>query len=113
MVDVDLEAGLRSLRQSLGRIKALLAWEQLKQGEAKPGLPPAFQITDSIDADLKNEYSFFLFTAVEMHGLLNDSTALKISEEKRQYFKKQLLRLENQLRSLNLPVRFCSAKGAT
>jgi hypothetical protein len=106
MVDADLEVGLRSLRQSLRRIKALLAWQDLKQAEAKPGLPPAFRITDSIDADLKNEYSFFLFTAVEMRGLLSDSTALNVSEEKREHFKKQLLRIDNQLRSLDIPARF-------
>ena len=106
MVQADLDAGLKSLRQGLRRINSLLAWQQLKQAEARPGLPPAFQIADSIDVDLKNEYSFFLFTAVEMHWLLNDPTALDISEEKRQYLRKQLLRLENQLHSLDIPARF-------
>jgi hypothetical protein len=40
MGDVDLEAGLRSLQESLRQIKTLLAWQQLKQAEAKPGQPP-------------------------------------------------------------------------
>lgn len=106
MAEMDLEAGLTSLRQSLKQIKALLAWEQLKQDETNPRQPPTFQINDPIDTDLKHEYSFFLFTSVEMHGILDDSTALNISEEKREHFKKQLLKLVNQLRSLDIPAGF-------
>jgi len=48
MAEVDLEAGLRSLRRSLRQIRALLAWEELKQSEAKPDQPTAFQINDPI-----------------------------------------------------------------
>ncbi len=62
MTEMDLQAGLRSLRTSLRQIKSLMAWEQLKQAEAKPGEPPTFQAYDPTETDLKNEYSFFLST---------------------------------------------------
>lgn len=106
MEEVNLSAGLRSLRQSLRQIKALLAWEDLKQAEAKSSSLSAFRSTDSIEADLRNEYSYFLFTSVQIHELLNDCTALAIPEEKRQFLKRQLLNLDKQLRSLDLPARF-------
>ena len=105
MAEADLEAGLKSLRESLRQIRALLAWEQLKQSEALPDQPPAFQIHDSVETDLRNEYSFFLFTSVQMHTILNDST-IGIHKAKRQRTKEQLVKIEQQLYGLNLPQRF-------
>jgi hypothetical protein len=95
MEEADLEAGLRSLRKSLRQIKALLAWEQLKQAEAKPGQPPTFTLTDSIETDLRNEYSFFLFTSVQIHDILNRST-VDIAKAKCQHIKKELAKIESQ-----------------
>ena len=105
MAEADLEAGLKSLRESLRQIRALLAWEQLKQSEAHLDQPPAFQIHDSVETDLRNEYSFFLFTSVQMHTILNDST-IGIPKAKRQRTKEQLVKIEQQLYGLNLPQRF-------
>ena len=104
MAEADLEAGLRSLQKSLRQIKSLLAWEQLKQAEARPHQSPAFQIHDSAETDLRNEYSVFLFTSLQIHSILNDSTA-KISPTKRQRIKEQLSKIERQLFGLNLPKR--------
>jgi len=106
MAEADLEAGLKSLRESLRQIRALLAWEQLKQSEAHPDQPPAFQIHDSVDTDLRNEYSFFLFTSVQMHTILNDST-IGIPKANGQHIKKELAKIESQLYSLNLPQMSC------
>jgi hypothetical protein len=106
MTKVDLEAGLNSLRKSLRQMKALLAWEQLKQAEAKPHQPPAFQINDPIEADLKSEYSFFLSTSVRIHSILNDDS-FTMQETEHQNIKKQLAKIEQQVYSLNLHQRFC------
>ncbi|MHC4792442.1 MAG: hypothetical protein ACYS8Y_13620, partial [Planctomycetota bacterium] len=95
-----MKAGLRSLRDSLRQIRALLAWEQLKQSEARPDQPPTFTLTDSIETDLRNEYSFFLFTSVQMHAILNGSTA-DIAKAKCEHIKKELAKIESQLYSLN------------
>jgi hypothetical protein len=107
MAEVDLQAGLRSLRDSLRQIKSLLAWEHLKQAEVKPSHPTAFQISDPIQADLRNEYSFFLSTSLQMHSILNDSS-FAVSEADRQNIKRQLAKIEQQVYSLNLHQRFCT-----
>jgi len=105
MADVDLEAGLRSLRQSLRQIRSLLAWEQLKQSEARPNWQFSFQIYDPIETDLRNEYSFFLSISVQMHSILNDSS-LNIKEPELHSIKEKLMKIEQQVQGLNLHQRF-------
>jgi hypothetical protein len=107
MAEPDLEAGLRSLRKSFQQIKALLAWQQLKQAETNPDQPPGFRTADSVETDLRNEYSFFSATALQIHGVLND-TSLTIPEAKRQSIRSQLARIEQQLYSLNLNQKLCT-----
>jgi DNA-binding transcriptional MerR regulator len=107
MAEPDFEAGLRSLRESLRQIKALLDWQQLQETESRPYEPPGFKITDSVETDLRNEYSFFLSTALQIHSILND-TSLTIPEEKRQNIKSQLAKIEQQLYSLNLNQKLCT-----
>ena len=104
MVEADLEAGLRSLRKSLEQVKALLAWEQLKQSEARPGYSPILAFDSALETDLRNEYSFFLFTSVQMHSILNSSAA-GISKVKFQRIKQELAKIERQLYSLDLQRR--------
>jgi hypothetical protein len=104
MAEMNLEAALRSLRKSLEQIKALLAWEQLKQSEARPGHSPMLAFDNSIETDLRNEYSFFLSTSVQMHSILNSGTA-GISRVKLQRIKQELARIERQLFSLDLQQR--------
>ncbi len=105
MVDIDLEAGLKKLKQSLRQIKALLAWEELKRSEAMPNQPPAFTLNGSIETDLRNEYSSFLSTSVRVHSILNDNT-IKVTKAKRQKIKVKLTKIERQFNSLNLQQRF-------
>ena len=101
----DLSAGLRSLRESLRQIKALLAWEELKQSEARPDQPLALILNDPIETDLRNEYSFFLSTSVQMHRFLDDSSGSAPAAE-RQKVQRQLVKIEQQLQGLNLHRRF-------
>ena len=105
MEELDLDKVLRNLRDSLQEMKALLAWEQLKQSEVRPGQPPAFTIYDPTETDLKNEYSFFLSTLVQMHSNLKDHS-LNISETKYQDINRQLTKIEQQFNSLNLHQRY-------
>ena len=109
MVEADLKAGLRSLRESLRQIKALLAWEQLKQSEAQPGQPPGFQITDFTETDLENEYSFFLSTSLQIRSLLSDRS-IPLLPAARQSIEKQLVKIEQQAYGLNLRQRFCECR---
>ena len=105
MDEADLKAGLRSLRKSLRQIKALVAWEQLKQAEARPGQPPGFRITDPIETDLKNEYSFFLSVSVQMRGILIDDSSTT-QEKEQESIKRQLSKIEQEVSDLNLNEHF-------
>jgi hypothetical protein len=105
MAEPDLRAGLQSLRESLRQMKALFAWKQLKESEAKPGQPPAFTLCDPTETDLRNEYSFFVSTAVQMHSILNEDS-VPLCESARQSIKRQLARIEHQAYGLNLHQRF-------
>ena len=104
MEGVDLEAGLRSLRQSLKNIRSLLAWEQLRQSETRSNRQFSFQIYDPVETDLRNENSYFLSTSVQMHSILNDNTIkVKVDSDS---IKKQLMKIEQQMHCLNLHQRF-------
>lgn len=107
MAEPDFEAELMSLRNSLRQIKELLAWQQLQEAELRPHEPPGFRITDSVETDLRNEYSFFLATALQIHGVLN-GTSFIMPEEKRQSIRSQLARIEQQLYSLKLNQKLCA-----
>lgn len=99
---------MRSLGQSLERLRDLLAWDQLKQSEARPNQPPAFQLYDPTATDLRNEYSSFLSTAVQMHTLLNRRSR-SMTPSMRTRMKKRLAKLEQQVHQLNLdrrPLRY-------
>ena len=104
MEGVDLEAGLRSLRQSLKQIRSLLAWEQLRQSETRPDRQFSFQIYDPFETDLRNEYSYFLSLSFQIHSILNDNTInVKIDRDS---IKRQLMKIEQQVQDLNLQQRF-------
>jgi hypothetical protein len=106
MAEPNFEAGLRSLRQSLRQIEALSAWQQLKQAETRPDQPPGFRMADPVETDLRNECSFFLATAMQIRSILNDGS-YAIAEQRRQSFKIQLAKIEQQLCRLNLNGRLC------
>jgi len=98
MEQCDIAKGLRSLSESLRRLRALLAWAELERSERKPHTPPSFRIESHVTDDLKNEYGFFIKTAVDIHDVLNG-----ISKKNREPLKRRLIRLETQLHRLDLP----------
>ena len=104
MEDIDLHAGLRSLNESLRRMKGLLAWGQLKQSEARRGQPPSFQIHDPTETDLRNEYSHFLSTSIQIRNALREHRA-SISEPAREMLRKKLAMLAQEAHQLNLHQR--------
>jgi len=101
MEHTDLQVGLRDLSESLRRMRALLAWSQLKQQEARPGEPPSFQIYDPTATDLGNEYSLFLSTSIQIRNALREHRA-SISEPAREMLRKKLAMLEQEAHQLNV-----------
>ena len=110
MVEPDLEESLQRLRQSLARIKALVAWEQLKHGEAGPNRIAPFQMQDPTHEDLRNEYAFLLAAIMNTHSIINDHSS-SIAQTVRTDFRCQLAEIERQLRGLQLYRRFGGPGG--
>ena len=104
MESVDLQAGLRSLNKSLRQMKTLLAWKQLKESETRPGQPPSFQIYDPTATDLRNEYSHFLSTSIQIHGALPEHSGA-VPAPVRETLQRKLAELEQEARQLNLHQR--------
>jgi len=103
MTELDVDRRLRNLRESFGRIKALLAWERLKRREDSVSRPWAFPMPDSTPEELKNEYSFFLAMLLNTYAVLDDSS---IPQALRQDVKRQLAVLDWQVHVLHLDRRF-------
>jgi hypothetical protein len=104
MTELDVKRKLQTLHESLGRIKALLAWERLKRREDSVSRPWAFQIHDATAQELKDEYSFFLALALNTYAVLNHSSFLP--PDVRKNAGRQLADLEWQLHLLHLERRF-------
>ena len=96
--------GLESLSESLQKIKALLAWAELKRSETRHDPPPSFRLDDHLSTELRNEYGFFIKTAMDIHEFLNSKSMRHVSKGKRQLWRRELMQLETELRQLDLPV---------
>ena len=90
-----LEIELGKLEQSLGRIKAHLAWRELKVSEVPIGDPPSFQFSDSTDMDINVEKGYFFKKAVEITDILNEKAG-GASEN----IRKRVMSLEAELRHI-------------
>ena len=100
----NINEKLQRLRQSLGRIKALLAWQQLKGWEANPSRLDSFEMDDRTAQELKDERAFFLAALVTTHAVLEDRSSF-ISPPARQDIEMQLADLDCQLYDLHLEGR--------
>ena len=106
MEEVNIEAKCKELRNTLEEIKGLLAWEQLKHSEVKPGQPPGFVLADPVDQDIKNQYSRFLAIRVQIGNFLNNPNASSKAAAKIGILQRRLTRTESEFRNLNLHERF-------
>jgi hypothetical protein len=103
--DVDPENLLYSLQKSLAKIKALLAWLQLKQFETRSDQPPAFVMYDPTPVDLRNELLLFTLASQELRDMVNDK-ASHLNANKRDQVKQGLNELEQNFESIDIPSDF-------
>jgi hypothetical protein len=103
MAEPDVDRRLQNLRDSFGRIKALLAWERLKRAETNASRPWIFPMPDCTPEELKDEYSFFMALLLNTYAVLNDAS---IPQARRQSFEQQLADLDWQVHVLHLERRF-------
>ena len=98
--DTEPEFLLENLKQSLTRLKTLLAWQQLKESEQNPNQPPAFMMYDPTKIDLRNEYSRFESINVQLQEVFTSSKVptIIIVRTRREY-----LRIKQELNILKIP----------
>ena len=106
MTEMQINSALQQLEKDLADLKSLLAWEELKQTEARPGEPPGFTIGDTVGEDIKNSYSSFLAHHLELKHTFCNLNNNTISLHKKQTFQRKLAELEKQFRQINLTTRF-------
>ena len=111
MEKVNVEAVIRGLSQSVRQIKALLAWQDLKETERKPGQPPSFRIDSHVEEDLRNEYSFFVKMALDLAEFLEQTRpgTRTVDEGQRRRWKERLSRLEEEVRKMGVGERLIRA----
>lgn len=104
-MDKSIANGLEELRESIKRMRSILAWDQLKRSEARMGDFSILTVYDHTRAELRNEYC--LFTAkVEIVNTLISEAAINMPGENCSIFKQQLLELQREARNLDLPEQF-------
>jgi len=96
---------LKDLKSCLKKIKASLAWEQLKNEEKSSHLTSGSLLEDSTIQELRNSYSQFLTLSLQIHRQLADPSSILGKQQKEQY-RKQLQRMEAEVRTRHLPERF-------
>ena len=108
MPQAIIQKQLNILHDTLEELKGLLAWEELKQSEARPGEPPGFVLGDTLQDDIKNQYSRFLAIRLRLHGILNNLEHDSLSDADTIAVKQKLIliKMEREFQSLNLFERF-------
>jgi len=106
MIKVDIEEQFRKLQDILEDIKALLAWEQLKQEEKKSGQPPGFILHEPTKQDIREQFSRFLMVRLQIRTLLNNPIRSGISKARQAKYQQDIIHLEKQFHDLHLYERF-------
>ena len=96
-------ASLKNLSESLERIKTHLAWLALKQSEWRPGDRPILCAADDLAAELRNERSHFVASALELRQALDNASGAGLSQKSIAEWHGQLRELEAEMQQLGLP----------
>ncbi len=103
MEKANIQGGLRSLSESLRKIRTTLEWIALKRNEQRPGDPPPVMPNDPLFNDLRTEVGWFLKTASDLHEILNNRVDFIIPSDTRESWRHHLLKREAELNLLDLP----------
>ena len=94
---------LQCVSESLERIKTHLAWLGLKQSEWRPGDRPILCAADELAAELRNERSHFVATALELRQALDNASGAGMSQTSIARWRRQLRELQAEMQQLGLP----------
>lgn len=106
MPEIHIEQPLENLKQSLKKIKTLLAWEQLRLAETAPAALPQLNQSHSEEKDLRNQYTYFLATSFDLGCDLASTNPIGLPPDLLQSYRQQLMQLEGEFRALQLNRRF-------
>ena len=104
MTEADIDDRLEAMAELLEKVKALLAWDQLKKEEQRPDCPT--YLSDPIDKDLRHFYGAFQMQALELRNLIDDRCYFIFSEDQREDHHRRFQQLDREMKKLELPVRF-------
>jgi len=105
-----VEKNMEQLQQSLEKLKALRAWGQLKQEEARRNRSSAFRIFDPVQQDIQNQVSHFLYLQVKITRQLQTTEDNSMSKSQKNNMRKRLYQIQQEFLFLNTSVRFIKSR---
>ena len=105
MAQSNTQMQLNNLQDTFEELKGLLAWDELKRSEARPGDPPGFSIGDDVEQDIRSQYSRFLMIQLQVRSLLGNPHA-SLTQGKRARLRQRLTQIEKEFHGLDLSARF-------
>ena len=105
VMETDIPATLQELEEIAEELKALREWAKLAEEEARPEIPPSFQISNHLEEDTRPVYAAFASKALSVQIALNDPNVAVTPADKQEWHN-VLERLQRQVRVLHLTESF-------
>ena len=101
VMETDIPAALQELKELAEKLKALREWAKLAEEEARPGIPPSFQLSNHLEDDVRPVYAAFAGKVLSVQSTLNDPNFAATPADKRKW-QNMLDNLQGQIRLLHL-----------
>ena len=105
VMETDIPAALQELKTMAEKLKALREWAKLAEDEARPNLPPSFQLGSNLGEDARPLYAAFVGKALSVQITLN-APNLAVSPADKEKWQNMLDHLRKQIRLLHLTESF-------
>ena len=101
VMETDIPEALQELKTMAEKLKALREWAKLAEEEARPNLPPSFQLGSNLGEDTRPLYAAFVGKALSVQTTLNEPNFSVTPADKRKW-QNMLDTLQGQIRLLHL-----------
>ena len=105
VMETDIPADLQELKELAEKLKASREWAKLDEEEARPDIPPSFQLSNHLEDDARQLYAAFASKALSVQIALNDPN-FAVTPDDKQEWHNSLERLQRQVRPLHLTESF-------
>lgn len=103
MTKPDVAAALRSMADSLRKLKGMAAWAELVVSQRRPRIAPSFRMDRGIRQDFRAEKGHFIKTSMEIKEVLMGKRKPDASHSTVRRWQRQLRKLEAEFQRLDLP----------